>query len=59
MKIGEDHSQGQEANAAKNSNLLRDLTAKALKVATVKRSMASVRKAAYSRLFASRCSSMK
>lgn len=46
MTFGEDHCQVQDANAAQNLSLLRELTAKVLKVAAVKRSMASVRKEA-------------
>jgi hypothetical protein len=46
MTFGEDHCQVQDANAAQNLSLLRELSARFLKVAAVKRSMASVRKEA-------------
>jgi predicted transposase YbfD/YdcC len=46
ITYGEDHCQIQAASAAENLSLLRELTAKFLKVAAVKRSMASVRKEA-------------
>jgi hypothetical protein len=46
MSLGEDDCQVQDANAAQNLSLLRELTAKFLKVVAVKRRMASVRKEA-------------